>query len=73
VEGCLLSWRHHWVDATSHWFGQSSASEVARTSVPQNNELQRTKHGQDGASPLNSVFCGLLEGPGVSTRTSRPS
>jgi hypothetical protein len=23
---------------------------------PSNNELQRTRHGHDGASPLNSVF-----------------
>ena len=26
--------------------------------LPSNNELQRTRHGQDGASPLNSVFDG---------------
>jgi hypothetical protein len=27
--------------------------------TPPNNEMQRTKHGQDGASPLISVFSGL--------------
>jgi hypothetical protein len=28
---------------------------------PSNNELQRTRPGQNGASPLNSVFDGLQE------------
>ena len=27
--------------------------------APHNNEMQRTKRGRDGASPLISVFCGL--------------
>jgi hypothetical protein len=30
------------------------------SAAPQNNKMQRTKHGRDGASPLILVFCGPL-------------
>ena len=33
----------------------------AKAHVPQNKEMQRTKHGPNGASPLISVFDGRLK------------
>jgi hypothetical protein len=39
-----------------------SPAYYARTATPDNNEMQRTKHGRDGASPLISVFGVLRSG-----------
>ena len=59
------AWSNPWASRCAHcglslstWPEEPAHRKTVETHAPDNNEMQRPRHGQNGASPLISVLCG---------------